>query len=634
MNTIFFDLFQKKYAKDINQNKIIDLCRNSIQVVTKSNSNFDQALELIYDAESVLLEISEESRISFKILILTTKSFLYINGNNTKLGMQLSKEALDLSEQTGQFTECRCRILSTMGLFAIRQSDWSLALQYFNEAYNAPENNCCNDEFKIMLLNNIAGIYNHLGDLETSTNIIDRILEHYEQKENWFLFCRASLNKGVILHKLGKSTDSLSTMYQAKTIYETRNLNNDEVLGLIYNNLLAVKLNHNPDETAVKELEEAWKLEKKYNKTFHYYALCANTIKSLVRRKKFTEARELFDNCIDSIDKSDMNYTTLLEVSIPIFKDQENWKKVAEMQEEIIAFNQKSFNQKIAEQQARFKVLYEYEQSEKEKEIYKKKNLELEELNSKLAEAYDEIYLQKNNLECLNEKLHNMVKTKDRMMSVIAHDVRNPFQTLLTTMESLNEYYDSFSDSEKKEYLRTGNIMLSKVINFFENLLEWARVQTDNLQMNTKEINLCNLIDEAVFLLEPNAKDKGIEINVECCSETFIYADKQMIQSVMRNLINNAIKFSIPGKAITITAAKNENHVNIRVIDQGIGIKNEDIEKLFNSDILFSTNGTDKERGFGLGLVLAREFIENHNGTLKCYSEPDKGTTMEISIPC
>ena len=633
MNKVFLNLFKQKYADNEVQVNIVDHCLSAIDAISKNSSNFPEAVNFIYSGEKMLDSVDSSVRPTFEILLLAIKSSLYTNQKEKEEGLLFAKQAVEISNKTGQLQEILGRLFSVMGILEIRRSNWAKALQYLNEAYNTPVCEFNPDDFKIMLLNNIAGIYNHLGDLETSASLIDRLIEHFREKQDWFLYCKALMNKGVILHKMDNFRESLDTIYEAKKIYEEKNIDSDSALGLIYNNLVSVKLNYFPDDTAEEELAAAWKLENKYGKTPHHFALRANTIKSLVRRKDFVSAEQLFHESLETISEMDYNYSLILYVSLPVFKEKEDWKKVAEIQEKLITINEKNFGQKLVEQQARFKALYEFEQAEKEKEIYRQKNIELKRLNVKLSEAYNEITAQKNRLENLNIKLQNMIDTKDRMFSVIAHDVRNPFQNLLTTLESLTEYYDDFSDFEKKNYLMKSNEMLYKLIDFFENLMEWARIQTDTIKMNLSELNLSEMLDDEIFFLKSKAEAKSIVINHQYQKDIIVKADKPMMHSIMRNLINNAIKFSNSDSKITISAVNSEDKIRIKVIDEGIGISEENLKKIFDPDILYSQNGTDKERGFGLGLVLTKEFIEKHNGILSCISTPGKGTTMEITIP-
>ncbi len=633
MNKIFLNLFKQKYAEDEVQIKIIDHCISALDIISKNSSNFHEAVSFINSGEELLNSVDSSVSPRFEILLLTIKSSLYSNQKESDKGLLLANQAIEISHRTGQLPEILVRLFSIMGILEIRRSNWAKALQHLNEAYKTPVCEFNPEEFKIMLLNNIAGIYNHLGDFETSANLINRLMEHYKENQNWFLYCKALMNKGVILHKMNNFQESLDAFYEAKTIYEEKNIDDDSALGLIYNNLVSVKLNLFPDETAEEELAAAWNLENKYGKTPHHFALKANTIKSLVRRKDFDSAEKLYHEVLESISETDYNYSLILNVSLPAFKEKEDWKKVAEIQEQLIKINEKNFGKQLVEQQARFKALYEFEQSEKEKEIYRNKNIELEKLNIKLSEAYNEITAQKDGLENLNTKLQNMIDTKDRMFSVIAHDVRNPFQNLLTTLESLIEYYDDFTDIEKRDYLSKSNEMLSKLIDFFENLLEWARIQTDTIKMNITDLDLSKMIDDEIFLLKPKADAKRIDILHNYNKNIMIKADKQMMHSIMRNLINNAIKFSNPDSRFEIYAGISDNYTNIKVIDQGIGISEESIKKIFDPDILYSQNGTDKERGFGFGLVLTQEFVKKHNGKLNCVSSPGKGTTMEIKIP-
>ena len=632
MDKSFFEYFRKEYAKTEKHIEIIDSCeKSSILCLEDSALGLEEAGKALDLAE----KLNDDTHKKYQILALITIAYAYWYHNNLAVGESYAVKALDMHNETSEKHICAGRIWSLLALFAAKKGEWSLALHHFEKAAKSEINICCSENFRMMQLNNLAGVHNHLGDLDASLKIIEEILVYYRKNNLWLSYCQILLNKAVILHKLKNYDVAVSIIKETSEIYKREKLNNPTIKGLIFSNLAAVLLDKDEEETAEIELEEAWKVEQEIGGSHHHYDLVTNTVRSLTRRNKLGEAEKLFKQNIESVQlENKLNYPKLLSAGILLYKELGNLEEIVNLQNDLLLFKDNSFDQTLAEQHAKFKALYEFEKNEREKEIYRLKNIELAALNDALSQVNEEVSSQKESLLILNEQLHNMIATKDRMFSVIAHDIRNPFQNLLTTMESLTEYYDSFSDSEKKEYLYRSNEMVHKLIDFFENMLEWSRIQANTISTKFEELNLNRIINDVLYFSEDKIKTKGLEIIREYDENSIICGDSHMMQSIIRNLVNNAIKFSYPHKKLIIRALRINDLTEISVIDEGTGISEENIKKIFDPEIMFSKNGTDKERGFGLGLVLTNEFIKKHNGTIDCISTPGKGTTMKVRIPC
>jgi signal transduction histidine kinase len=166
-----------------------------------------------------------------------------------------------------------------------------------------------------------------------------------------------------------------------------------------------------------------------------------------------------------------------------------------------------------------------------------------------------------------------------------------------------------------------------------ENLLEWSRSQTGRIQMKPENIDLYKLVDDNVDFLQNQAGNKKIQLINKVASPTHVHADDNMLNTVIRNLISNAIKYTGEGGSITVSSYEKDGMVKISVIDTGIGIKPENIEKLFRIDVNYSTKGTADETGTGLGLILCKEFISRNKGEIWVESELGKGSTFKFTLP-
>lgn len=632
MEKVFFDHFNDEHAKTEKHEKIVELCRESSNLCLTDSS---QALDASTTALDLAENLDDDENKNLLILALISVSYAYWYHNNMAIGETYAHRALDSFNESEQKHICEGRIWSLLVLFSAKKGEWTLALHHFEKAVKADMNVCCGKNFRMMQVSNLAGVYNHIGDYESALTLIDDVVDYYKENNEWISYCQILLNKGVILHKQNKYSEALEAINKTLETYTRENINDLHMKSLIFTNMASVKLDLYPDAIVDPENEVSRQIENEIGRTHHHYNHVTNTIRSYIRQNKLMEAEEIFNEKIKRVrNESMLDYPKLLAAGIILFKKKGDLQTVIDLQNELLLFKDQSFNNTLAEQQAKFKAIYEFEKSENEKEIYRLKNIELASLNEKLSQVNEEVINQKDSLISLNEQLQNMIAHKDRMFSVIAHDVRNPFQNLLTTMESLTDYYDDFTDSEKKKYLHKSNEMLHKLIDFFENLLEWARIQTDTLKTNFVKLKLNKIIDDVLYLAEDRIKSKRLTVVRDYEKEIVFCADLHMIQSVIRNLINNAIKFSYTDKKIIIKAFSVDNITHMSIIDEGTGISEEDIAKIFDPEVLYSQNGTDKERGFGIGLVLIKEFIKKHNGTLECKSTPGEGTTMTAKIPC
>lgn len=232
-----------------------------------------------------------------------------------------------------------------------------------------------------------------------------------------------------------------------------------------------------------------------------------------------------------------------------------------------------------------------------------------------------------------NIELQQANANKDKLLSIIAHDLRNPFSVLITFSKLLLDSLDDFSKVDILNYLNTFYQTSKQGYNLLDNLLNWSRSQTGNMEIKLEVIDLKDLIEENVTLHNSQACAKNIEMINNVPENMKGIADFNMILTVVRNLISNAIKFTNPGGKIKISGKISKTHVEISVEDNGVGMSAEDLDNIFRIEIKHSTPGTADERGSGLGLVLCKEFVEKNFGVLKATSELGKGSKFSFSLP-
>jgi len=244
-----------------------------------------------------------------------------------------------------------------------------------------------------------------------------------------------------------------------------------------------------------------------------------------------------------------------------------------------------------------------------------------------IKSAHQKLQLSENNLKELNA-------TKDKFFSIISHDLKNPFTSVLSISELISKDFDSTDPEELKYGVNKIHKTNKHIYNLLENLLTWSKTQRGQLTIDKVKFNLTRIIETNINLLKLSAEKKNISIEDRSEDKLYAYADMEMISTVVRNLLNNAIKFTPPGKNIIISTEKANQSFHVMVQDEGIGLTEEEIVRLFRIDDKFKRDGTDGEKGTGLGLIICKEFIERNGGNIRVESKPGDGSKFIFTLPC
>lgn len=236
-------------------------------------------------------------------------------------------------------------------------------------------------------------------------------------------------------------------------------------------------------------------------------------------------------------------------------------------------------------------------------------------------------------IEQSEQELRLLNASKNKFFSIIAHDLKNPLHTILGYSALLSKNYDFYTEDERRKF--AGDILHStnNIFRLLQNLLEWSKAQTGRLSYSPAVVNYQRVLDNSLNVLRALADQKNISIKAENDPELKIFADPLMIETVLRNLINNAIKFTPEGGEIEVSAKQENGQLLVSVSDTGIGISEEETQNLFRIDSKVKRKGTNNEDGSGLGLILCKEFVHKHNGQIWVESAPNKGSSFRFTIP-
>jgi signal transduction histidine kinase len=240
---------------------------------------------------------------------------------------------------------------------------------------------------------------------------------------------------------------------------------------------------------------------------------------------------------------------------------------------------------------------------------------------------------QKKFIEESEMKLKEMNKSKDRFFSIIAHDLKNPFNGIMGMTAYLNESYNEVDEQERREIINDLNISSKNAFNLLQNLLEWTRTQSGTIKNIPVKIDPASIIEISLETVANLAKNKEIDIKFSFETGKYGYADENLVATVLRNLLTNAVKFSPRKSEIEVSFREFKKELVFCVKDSGIGLRDDEIDQLFRIDVNFHKKGTEDETGTGLGLKICQEFVEYCQGRIWVISEPQKGSSFYFTIP-
>ena len=254
-------------------------------------------------------------------------------------------------------------------------------------------------------------------------------------------------------------------------------------------------------------------------------------------------------------------------------------------------------------------------------------------LNSLLEKQKKELIETNNKLTLSEYNLLESIAAKDKFFSIISHDLRGPLSSIERTASVIRKEKEKMPLEEILKLNEEQEKAISRVNILLENLLIWAKSQTGNMECVIQRTNLTELISNNIDMAMDSAKSKNINIVRDIKEDIFVNVDSNMIDTVIRNLLSNSIKYSFPDSVVAVKSDIKENQVVVSIEDSGTGIKSEDIKKLFRIDIHYSRPGTANEKGSGLGLIICREFVEKNNGRIWVESVKDKGSIFSFTLP-
>ena len=585
--------------------------------------SLDTSLILADHALILAKEIDDRARLGNSLNM--KGNALYLLSNFTK-GLEMYQEALKIREAMGDSNNM-AKTYNNIGAIHLQLENYNEALEYFERALSIYQG-IGDDEVMFSLTNNIGAVYDEMEEFERALEYFQDALEIVENMED-------ESRSLIVLNNLGEAAVSLEQYDRALEYFEEAKkrceLAGDiRMSAITLLNIGSMYMQTGEQGKALPYLEKALVDAEKvnsiqikrdiYNKLFDYYRDRKDYDRALEYHMLYSDARDSVQSEESrlKIAELELNYDAEnLESEIEILRRDNRIKKLRLTWISVslgsLVLILILFSIVLAINANRNRIKKEITQ------LLREKNLELEAANKKLTES-------EKNLKDLNA-------TKDKFFSIIGHDLRNPLNALIGFSELIAGNSREFSKEDIQKYSTIINESAKHIHQLIENLLTWSRTQSGNIDFSPATFLLTEAVSDILKVLKINADDKNIRIETDIPPDLKIFADKNLIGTIIRNLVGNAVKFTPEGGKVRLTASKGKGLSTVSVIDTGLGIDREQIDMLFTLGAEVTTPGTTKEPGTGLGLILCKEFVELHDGEIRVESEPGKGSTFTFTIP-
>lgn len=602
-----------------------------------------------------LAEKNNQPHLQAKALLTLAENYYKIG--NFQLALQLYQKHLSLS-QALKDTAGIIQYYISIGLSMTDRDEGNKGIEQFIEGMRYCEEDTFNTGRFLFL---IGRAHNRMHNFNDAIQYYRKALVALSaSKKDTSVIFNTYTGLGETYKTIQRRDSALINYLKAKNLAK-----NPENYAISISNLAGIYLNY-PDsiKKAALYLKKSWSIFRKLGR-YRYEAEFKEGIGIILyKQRKYDAAIEAFKSSIELNDKYNRGFkikSTCNNLLSRAYEKLGDYKTSLEHMKLYVLYSDSMMQKEKYDRISDLEKRYESEKKEnqiaslKAKQeltlIQLKKNKQLKQLGLTTALLLLLLlffiwlkYLDKNKsnrllaiknkvIEKSEKELRLLNASKNKFFSIIAHDLKNPLHNVLGYSYLLNSDYDKFTEDERRKF--AGDIYQStnNIFRLLQNLLEWSKSQTGRLIFSPEVIEYQKILDSSLSVLTSLAEQKNIEIKTGNDPELKIYADPVMIETVLRNLINNAIKFTPAGGHIEVSAHETDGQVVVSVSDTGIGISEEESQNLFRIDSKVKRKGTNNEDGSGLGLILCHEFVDKHHGKIWVESTPGHGSEFIFSIP-
>jgi len=649
------DCFEKALAifENLGDKRSISICLNNLGSIHGSIGNYDISIEYFQKAIEIQEKLGDEQLLISPYINLGAS---YLSKGNYPKGLEFYMKSLKLSEKfkdSARMAHC----YANLGSFNKETGNYPAALEYIEKSI------AINKKLKIdFYLSddyvNIATVYILMQDYDLALANLQKGLSIKQKLDNKAGIASCFTNIGSI-YTLKNDFQSALNYYQ-KALTICKEIDDDISLVDCYKGIATIYYTQKKYQQAYNYSKLAYTLGQKIGHIEILKATAEIAAKSSAALGLYEEAYKyqvIFKSVSDKyLNEDNIKKTTGIEYAHKY--EQEKQATQLEQQKKDALKNAELTQHKILSVSFIIGFLLmaliaiiafrSYINNRNKKLLLTKQKLEIEEKNVTLLQLNSEITIQKNEIEKILDMLiekNNLIEeqnielqktnvTKDKFFSIISHDLRGPLGNFNTLLELLTDKHRKYSYEELNKFLEALKESSQSTYNLLENLLTWARSQRGEILFEPNTNNLNELVHSIINLYAQSAQNKNISIIKQGDDNLIFSFDYNLVYTVIRNLVNNAIKFTNEKGKIYITTTKNAESIEINIKDTGLGIAPDVIDKLFRLDEKqHSTLGTKGEKGSGLGLILCKEFVEKHGGKIWCESEEGKGSEFKFTLP-
>jgi len=622
----------------------------------KAIENFDKALK-----ESI--KRNDKKDISF---CYRSIAYAYSEQSQYKEAIEFYMKSINISQQLNDEITL-ARIYNGLGNVYSEISSYDEALKYYFDALEIFQ--------KIDDLDGISSMYNNLGIVYSSLKDNDQALEYYQKTLEMDIKSGYKEGQSIAYNNAGTAYDEKGDKekaleYYNKSLELNKELESIDGIAMALNNIGLIYLDLGEYDKAYTNLKKSTELAIEINDTYSLANNYNNLAKLFLHQKQYNKSQNNLNLAIKLSKQINVKEWLVESYDLysQLYSELNDYKKALEYYKLYSEMNDSIFTSESSNRITEMKIKYETDNLETENkllkkdneihvlELYRQKNIKnysiafsililalailsfsqfrlkkrtnglLKSKNDQLRDANKKLKVSEYNLKELNA-------TKDKFFSIIAHDLKNPFQSLLGFSETLYDEIDELSKNDINEYTKLIYESSQNLFNLLGNLLQWSKSQLGSIIISPKPINIYDSIDDVLSLLGISAQKKNIKIESSIVKDTIVFADKHVVSTVLRNLISNALKFTNKGGEIKISSVTSNNKITISVKDNGNGISEKNLEKLFRIDQGYSTKGTENESGTGLGLILCKDLISRSNGEILVESTLGRGSNFQFTLP-
>lgn len=586
-------------------------------------SSYDTSLLMAIHAHTLAQELDNPQLIARSLNMVGNAYYLMGDFTNS---MEHYFQALSIREELGDPNSIASSY-NNIGAVYLQMKDHHLALKYLQKAKIIFED--LQDEVHLFsIMNNIGAVYIENEKYDTAHLYLTQAYEIALKTQDEDNISIALTNLGETALSMGQLSQSLD--YQKRALDISRKLGNKAMMATIYTNLgktyletknyqpafeafhksldLSEEVNSLPDlQENYQYLSKYFDIKRDYKQALHYHRLYASIKDSINSQEAMIRIKEM----------ESLSQAQNLQQEIQLLRKDNEISSLRATRLKRTIFSLAALSLMIT---LLFLVYHQKNRLKRETtRLLEEKNRQLEKANLKLQNS--------------EKHLKELNSTKNKFFSIIGHDLRNPLNALLGFSELISGNSRDYTSEEIQRYSKIINEAAKNIHLLIENLLEWSRSQSGNIDYHPEMTDLMPMIAEIFKVFEIHADKKGVDMVSEVPTDISVYADRNLLSTILRNLINNAVKFTPNGGKVRIFCEQSDSEITISVEDTGIGMSEQQMENLFRLKSNVTMPGTSEEKGTGLGLILCREFVEMHKGKIWALSKPKVGSTFSFTLP-